>query len=346
MMAHPNSPSEAVGGPVRHIPVLLDEVVEALAPQQGQWVLDGTFGFGGYSTAIMQAGANVLGVDQDPEAAARADSLKEQFGDQLRFEAGRFSQLADIAQAQGLSPLDAVVLDIGVSSMQLDDAHRGFSFMQDGPLDMRMAQSGTSAADVINTYSSMDLGQIFKQLGEEKQAKRIAQAITERVKQSPFETTLDLASCIEKAVGRKPQQKIHPATKVFQALRIYVNGELDELIDGLVAAENCLKPGGRLVVVTFHSLEDRIVKRFFQERSKLHAGGSRYMPQQDLAPPSFEMLAKGAVGPGEEELERNPRARSAKLRAGLRTEAPVHPLDARALGLPRLLAEARTGETK
>jgi 16S rRNA (cytosine1402-N4)-methyltransferase len=344
MMTHPTSDDEMAGGPVRHIPVLLQEVLDALSPQQGQWVLDGTFGFGGYSTAIMKAGANVLGVDRDPEAAERAAVLQGTFGSQLKFQAGCFGELAEIAEEQGLAPLDAVVLDIGVSSMQLDDAHRGFSFMQDGPLDMRMAQSGTSAADVVNGYESKDLAQIFKQLGEEKQARRIAEAIVAQRAQQPFETTLDLANCIEKAVGRKPQQKIHPATRVFQALRIFVNAELDELVDGLVAAEKCLKPGGRLVVVTFHSLEDRIVKRFFQERSKKHAGGSRYMPEQALAEPSFEMIVKGAVGPGDEELERNPRARSAKLRAAYRTEAPVHSLDARALGLPRLLADSRTGE--
>ncbi|MCV6574443.1 MAG: 16S rRNA (cytosine(1402)-N(4))-methyltransferase RsmH [Cohaesibacter sp.] len=344
MMAHPTSEDEMVGGPVRHIPVLLDEVLSSLDPQEDQWVLDGTFGYGGYSSAIMQTGANVLGVDRDPEASERAVILQQIFGPQLRFQSGCFSELAQIAQDQGLAPLDGVVLDIGVSSMQLDDAHRGFSFMQDGPLDMRMAQSGVSAADVVNGYDSKDLGQIFKQLGEEKQARRIAEAIVAQRVDRPFVTTLDLANCIEKAVGRKPQQKIHPATRVFQALRIFVNAELDELVDGLVAAEKCLKPGGRLVVVTFHSLEDRIVKRFFQERSKIHAGGSRYMPQQDLAAPSFEMIVKGAVGPGESELERNPRARSAKLRAGMRTDAPVHALDARALGLPRLLADSRTGE--
>jgi 16S rRNA (cytosine1402-N4)-methyltransferase len=345
MMTHPTSLDEMVGGPVRHIPVLLQEVLDALDPQEGQWVLDGTFGFGGYSTAIMKAGANVLGVDRDPEAAARAAVLQESFDEQLKFQAGRFGELAQIAQEQGIAPLDAVVLDIGVSSMQLDDAHRGFSFMQDGPLDMRMAQSGVSAADVVNGYESKDLGQIFKQLGEEKQARRIAEAIVAQRASQPFVTTLDLANCIEKAVGRKPHQKIHPATRVFQALRIFINAELDELVDGLVAAEKCLKPGGRLVVVTFHSLEDRIVKRFFQERSKRHAGGSRHMPEQDLADPSFEMLVKGAVGPGEEELERNPRARSAKLRAAVRSNAPIHALDARALGLPRLLADNRTGES-
>lgn len=344
MMAHPTSDDEMVGGPTRHVPVLLQEVLDTLSPEKGQWVLDGTFGFGGYSSAIMKAGSNVLGVDRDPEAAVRATVLQQTFGSQLKFQAGCFGELAEIAMEQGLAPLDAVVLDIGVSSMQLDDAHRGFSFMQDGPLDMRMAQSGASAADVVNGYESKELAQIFKQLGEEKQARRIAEAIVAQRAQQSFETTLDLANCIEKAVGRKPQQKIHPATRVFQALRIFVNAELDELVDGLVAAEKCLKPGGRLVVVTFHSLEDRIVKRFFQERSKKHAGGSRYMPEQELAEPSFEMIVKGAVGPGDEELERNPRARSAKLRAAYRTEAPVHDLDARALGLPRLLADNRVGE--
>lgn len=331
-----------IAAAARHIPVLLSEVIEALEPKAGQWILDGTFGFGGYSTAILNQGANVLGIDRDPEAGARAVQLQEQFGEHLRFAAGCFGELEALAGQEGIAP-DAIVLDIGVSSMQLDDAERGFSFMQDGPLDMRMSQSGLSAADVVNQYDEAELARIFRELGEEKQARRIAHAIIEQRKNKLFETTLDLARTIEKAVGRKPQQKIHPATRVFQALRIFVNGELDELVDALCAAERCLAPGGRLVVVTFHSLEDRIVKRFFQERSKTHAGGSRYMPEQDLAAPSFTMLVKGGVGPGEEELARNPRARSAKMRAGERTEAVPHDLDARGLGLPRLLAESRSG---
>ncbi|WP_319532221.1 16S rRNA (cytosine(1402)-N(4))-methyltransferase RsmH [uncultured Cohaesibacter sp.] len=329
---------------VRHIPVLLDEVIEALEPQEGQWVLDGTFGFGGYSSAILDKGANVLGVDRDPLAAERAAELKEIYGGRLRFVAGCFGELAEIAEGEGLSPLDAVVLDIGVSSMQLDEAERGFSFMNDGPLDMRMSQSGPTAADVVNSYEETELVRIFRELGEEKLARRIAGAIAARRKQATFETTLDLARVIEKCVGRKPQQKIHPATRVFQALRIFVNGELDELVDGLVAAENSLKPGGRLVVVTFHSLEDRIVKRFFQERSKTHSGGSRYMPELDLEAPSFEMIVKGGTGPSDGELARNPRARSAKMRAGVRTEAASHSLDARGLGLPKMLAESRSGD--
>lgn len=326
----------------RHIPVLLSEVIKALEPQKGQWILDGTFGFGGYSAAILKAGACVLGIDRDPEAARRAAHMQALFGDRLRFAAGCFGELEALAGQEDIRP-DAIVLDIGVSSMQLDDAERGFSFMQEGPLDMRMSQSGLSAADVVNQYDEAELIRIFRELGEEKQARRIAHAIVEQRKTKVFETTLDLARVIEKAVGRKPQQKIHPATRVFQALRIFVNGELDELVDALCAAERCLEPGGRLVVVTFHSLEDRIVKRFFQERSKTHAGGSRYMPEQDLAAPSFDMLVKGGVGPGDDELARNPRARSARMRAGLRTDAAPHDLDARGLGLPRLLAESRSG---
>ena len=327
----------------RHIPVLLDPVLAAIQPKEGEWVLDGTFGFGGYSRAIMDQGASVLGVDRDPEAAKRALVLQGDYQNRLRFVSGCFGELADIAAAESLSPLDAIVLDIGVSSMQLDEAERGFSFMQDGPLDMRMSQSGPTAADVVNEMAEGDLIRIFRELGEEKQGRRIASAILARRAITPFETTLDLAGVIEKAVGRKPQQKIHPATRVFQALRIYVNGELDELVDGLMAAERCLKPGGRLVVVTFHSLEDRIVKRFFQERSKTHAGGSRYLPERDLAAPSFEMAVKGGVGPDKEELERNPRSRSAKMRAGIRTDAAPHPMDAYGLGLPRMLAESRLG---
>nr|WP_321980273.1 16S rRNA (cytosine(1402)-N(4))-methyltransferase RsmH [uncultured Cohaesibacter sp.] len=335
--------SDGSGSAARHVPVLLKPVIDALAPEGGQWVLDGTFGFGGYSEAILKCGANVLGVDRDPEAAERAAVLQAQYGDKLKFVAGCFGELADIADEAGCAPLDAVVLDIGVSSMQLDEAERGFSFMNDGPLDMRMSQSGPTAADVVNDYSEAELVRIFRELGEEKQARRIAGSIVARRGSVPFSRTLDLANVIERVVGRKPQQKIHPATRVFQALRIFVNGELDELVDGLVAAERCLKPGGKLVVVTFHSLEDRIVKRFFQERSKTHAGGSRHMPEQDLAAPSFDMLVKGGVGPDDEELERNPRARSAKMRAGVRTDAAPHMLDASGLGLPRMLAESRSG---
>ena len=335
--------SEQEGEVARHVPVLLDEVINALDPQSGQWVLDGTFGFGGYASAILEAGANVLGVDRDPEAAVRAAHMQLHYGERLRFVDGCFGQLQDIAEGQRLAPLDAIVLDIGVSSMQLDEAERGFSFMNDGPLDMRMSQSGPTAADIVNDYEEVELVRIFRELGEEKQARRIAGAIVARREQAAFATTHDLANLIEKTVGRKPQQKIHPATRVFQALRIFVNGELDELVDGLVAAERCLKPGGKLVVVTFHSLEDRIVKRFLQERSKTHPGGSRHMPEQDLAAPSFTMLVKGGIGPGDVELVRNPRARSAKMRAGVRTDAAPHSVDARGLGLPKMLAENRSG---
>ena len=340
------SPFEQIDDAARHVPVLLGEVIDALEPKPEQWILDGTFGFGGYSAAILRTGANVLAVDRDPEAAERAVAMQEEFGERLAFVAGCFGELADIAQQAGHAPLDAIVLDIGVSSMQLDEAERGFSFMNDGPLDMRMSQSGPTAADIVNQHEEYDLMRIFRELGEEQQGRRIASAIVARRAETPFETTLDLANLIEKTIGRNPKKKVHPATKVVQALRIYVNGELNELVDGLIAAENCLKPGGRLVVVTFHSLEDRIVKRFFAERSKTHAGGSRHMPEKDLAAPSFTMLVKGGTGPGQDELERNPRARSAKLRAGVRTDAAPHDLDARGLGLPKMLAESRSGGHK
>ena len=200
----------------RHIPVLLDEVIAALAPEPGQWILDGTFGYGGYSAAIMDKGAHVIGVDRDPEALARAEVLKAHYGEQLTFSEGCFSELADIAGELGHGQLDGVVLDIGVSSMQLDEGARGFSFMQDGPLDMRMSQSGPTAADIVNQYEEAELVRIFRELGEEKQARRIAQALVARQDQSLFETTLDLAGAIEKTVGRKPQQKIHPATRCFR----------------------------------------------------------------------------------------------------------------------------------
>jgi 16S rRNA (cytosine1402-N4)-methyltransferase len=319
----------AVGGPARHVPVLLAEVIAALSPAPGQTIVDGTFGAGGYTRAILATGASVVAIDRDPAAIAAGRSLEVSSGGRLRLVQGRFSQLDDhVAQADG------VVLDIGVSSMQLDEAERGFSFRSDGPLDMRMAQSGASAADIVNGFKAGDLTRIFGLLGEERHAGRIARMIEKRRDRKPFERTLDLADAIETHVGRNPKDRIHPATRVFQALRIFVNDELGELAKALFAAERALKPGGRLAVVTFHSLEDRIVKRFIADRSG-NPAVSRHLPETQVRAPTFEKHG-GALAPGETEIDANPRARSAKLRAAIRTEAPPRAVDFSIFGLPKL----------
>ncbi len=332
MADHGGRDSEAVSGPVRHIPVLLPEVLDALAPEKGQIILDGTFGAGGYSTAIMQAGANVIALDRDPNAIAGGQVLVDEFSGQLTLIHSKFSDLADHAPAGGL---DGVVLDIGVSSMQIDEAERGFSFQKNGPLDMRMSAEGPTAADVVNRMKVGDLIRIFSFLGEEKQPARIAHAIERHRAETPFETTRDLANLIELTTPRKAKDKIHPATRVFQALRIFVNDELGELARALFAAEQSLKPGGRLVVVTFHSLEDRIVKRFFADRSG-RTGGSRHLPQAFEKPVIFEQIGKNVVLASDAEADVNPRARSAKLRAGLRTGSPAGAADLSIFDLPDL----------
>ncbi len=301
-----------------HVPVLLDEVVDALAPKPGQTVIDGTFGAGGYTRAILKAGAAVIAFDRDPTAQKFAEGLP---GDRFRLVERRFSELADEA---GEGVVDGVVLDIGVSSMQLDEAERGFSFMRDGPLDMRMAASGQTAADLVNETEQAELARILFVYGEERESRRIARAIVRRREEQPFTRTLELAEFIEKALGGRRGAKVHPATRSFQALRIAVNEELSELEAGLAAAEHALKAGGRLCVVTFHSLEDRIVKTFLAVRAGRTPSGSRHAPPVDAgAAPSFELLFNGARGPSEAELAANPRARSAKLRAAVRTAAPV-----------------------
>jgi len=329
MMTSDGEDDHAVGGSAPHIPVLLDEVIAALALKAGDRIVDGTFGAGGYTKAILAQGANVVAVDRDPDAISAGRELEAQSGGRLQLVHGPFSQLDDYAH-----DVDGVVLDIGVSSMQLDQAERGFSFRFDGPLDMRMAQEGLSAADVVNRFKSGDLARIFGFLGEERHAGRIARMIEKRRAVRFFERTRDLAEAIADHVGRNPKDKIHPATRVFQALRIYVNDELGELARALFAAERALKPGGRLVVVTFHSLEDRIVKRFIVNRSG-NAAGSRYMPETQVQAATFEKSG-GAVGPSEAETEANPRARSAKLRAAIRTEAPARSDDLSIFGLPKL----------
>ena len=298
-----------------HTSVLLDEVVAALEPAPGKLIVDGTFGAGGYSRAFLATGADVVAFDRDPSARKFAEGLGEHF----RLVDGRFSQMAD---ELGEGVADGVALDLGVSSMQLDQAERGFSFMRDGPLDMRMGADGPTAADIVNTAEPAELARIFYVYGEERQSRRVAAFIARRRAEQAFTRTLDLAEVVEKALGGRRGAAIHPATRVFQALRIAVNDELGQLERGLEAAEATLAPGGRLAVVTFHSLEDRIVKAFLTERTGNAPGGSRHAPVAvDTRKPSFTLSFKGAREAGEAELAANPRARSAKIRAAVRTGA-------------------------
>jgi len=301
-----------------HVPVLLNEVVDALQPRAGKLLVDGTFGAGGYSRALLAAGASVIAFDRDPSARKFAEGLP---ADRFRLVERRFSELDD---ETGEAAVDGVVFDIGVSSMQLDEAERGFSFMRDGPLDMRMADKGPTAADLVNEAETAELARILFVYGEERESRRIARAIARRREEQPFTRTLELAEFIEKTLGGRRGAKVHPATRSFQAIRIAVNEELSELEAGLAAAERALKVGGRLCVVTFHSLEDRIVKTFFAVRAGKTPGGSRHAPPVEAAAaPTFSLLFNGAQGPSTAELAANPRARSAKLRAAVRTDAPV-----------------------
>lgn len=320
-----------------HIPVLLEPLLAQAAPIRGVW-LDGTFGAGGYTRGLLDAGAaRVIGVDQDPEVFARAAPWAEGYGDRLRLEEGNFQDLDNLAG----ETLDGVVLDIGVSSMQLDQATRGFSFAKDGPLDMRMAQRGETAADLVNGLSEAALADVLHQYGEERAARRIARAIVADRTATPFTTTRQLAGLIERLMPRPRPGQPHAATRSFQALRIAVNDELGALARGLMAAERALRPGGVLAVVTFHSLEDRVVKRFLRARSGGGAQASRHMPEVVQEAPRFSLLTRKAVEPSADEVAANPRARSAKLRMARRTDAPAGPVAMTALGLPRIALEDR-----
>lgn len=302
-----------------HLPVLLDEVVEGLAVVPGETLVDGTFGAGGYTKALLGRGAGrVIGFDRDPDAIAKGSSLVPD--PRLMLVEERFSQMDRVLAERGLLPVDGIALDIGVSSMQLDQADRGFSFSNDGPLDMRMSQSGTSAADFLNHAEEGEIARVLKEYGEEPRARAVARAI---VAARPLTRTAELAAVVRRALGYRQGQKSDPATRTFQAIRIHLNAELDELEQGLRAAERSLRPGGRLAVVTFHSLEDRIVKRFLRTRSGATPAGSRHRPMAAAGPaPTFEQVAK-PVSPSEAELARNPRARSARLRTAVRTAAPA-----------------------
>ncbi|WP_100259447.1 16S rRNA (cytosine(1402)-N(4))-methyltransferase RsmH [Qipengyuania seohaensis] len=303
-----------------HIPVLLDEVIEALDPQPGDVIIDATFGAGGYTRALLERGATVHAFDRDPDAIASGRTWREteQTPPRLILHPHRFSEMLDVMTSAGVAKVDGVVMDIGVSSMQLDQAERGFAFSSDGPLDMRMSQDGDSAADFLNSADESTIADVIYQYGEERQSRRVARAI---VAARPLETTGELARVVRKALGHKPHDKKDPATRTFQAIRIHVNGELDELSQGLSAAEHLLREGGRLAVVSFHSLEDRIVKRYLREASSTPSA-SRHVPMVTQDDPVFSKVSK-AIKPGKAELERNPRARSSVLRHATRTTTPA-----------------------
>ena len=332
-----------------HIPVLLDEVMAALAPIAGGIFIDGTFGAGGYTRALLERGAaQVIAIDRDPEALSAGAALVEASGGRLTLVDGVFAELDRIAETHAAGPVTGVVLDIGVSSMQIDQAGRGFSFLRDGPLDMRMAQTGISASDLVNRAGERGLADIIYHYGEDRAARRIARTIVAARAGEPITRTGQLAEIVAGCLPRQRPGQIHPATRTFQALRIAVNDELGQLVLALEAAESVLAPGGRLVVVTFHSLEDRIVKRYFQFASGQEGPGSRHGPARQGPPPRYRRPARAAK-PGEAEIALNPRARSSRLRAAVRTDAPPVRVDPARLGLPpapvaaELIAEPMRG---
>lgn len=330
----PSAPSADMGTDP-HIPVLLAPLLRAVAPVAGTWV-DGTFGAGGYARGLITAGAaQVIGIDRDPLAHEMAADWLPQFDGRIALRQANFDQMDEIA-----SDVDGVVLDLGVSSMQLDQAERGFSFMKDGPLDMRMAQDGLTAAELVNTTSAEALADILYTYGEERASRRIARAIVAARQTAPILRTTELTRIVESCLPRPKPGQSHPATRSFQALRIAVNDEYGALMRGLMAAERALKTGGLLAVVSFHSVEDRMVKRFLQARAGQTGRANRYAPEIDAVRPAFEIVTRKAVGPDADELSVNPRARSAKLRVARRTAAPAGDIDAGQIALP-LLKEGR-----
>ena len=328
-MTQPDRTAGAAGG---HRPVMLREVLEVLNPRDGGIYVDGTFGAGGYSRALLDAAdCTVWGVDRDPDAIAAGAALAQRYRGRLNLVTGRFGDMATLLNARGVDATDGIALDIGVSSMQLDRPERGFSFRADGPLDMRMEKQGESAADVVNERSERELADLIHHYGEERRARAIARAIVSARRTAPITGTLQLAEIVRRLFGGKSPTGIDPATRTFQALRIYVNDELGELDRGLVAAEALLRSGGRVAVITFHSLEDRRVKRFLRLRSGRAPQQSRHRPQRPAASfdpdPSFRLLPADGSIPTTDEVRANPRARSARLRVGERTAAPAWPRD-------------------
>lgn len=310
-----------------HFPVMRDEALQMLNLKDGGTYVDGTFGNGGYTDSMLKAAnTNVIAIDRDPDAVARAGRFTAIYGDRFTIIPGAFGDMATLLAGRGITQVDGIVLDLGVSSPQLDEAARGFSFREDGPLDMRMSQDGPSAADVVNTMAADKLADIIYELGEEKQSRRVAQAIVDARQIAPIETTLQLAKIV-RSVVRKSNDGIDPATRTFQALRLHVNDELGELQRALASAAQLLAPGGRLVVVSFHSLEDRIVKHFLRAQSAHGASPSRHLPPLPGAAndgrPAFTVLTRSAMPPSPEECRANPRSRSARLRAAERTAAPI-----------------------
>lgn len=303
-----------------HIPVLLNEVVESIAPKDGGIYVDGTFGAGGYTRAVLDAAdCTVYAIDRDPDAIREGQKLVDAYKGRLHLLHGTFGEMAELVRGEGVDFVDGVMLDIGVSSMQIDRAERGFSFQKDGALDMRMSQNGLSAADVLNTFGEREIADIIYKYGEERFSRRIAAAVVEQRKTAPFKTTLEFADLIRRTVPHK-REDIDPATRSFQALRIYVNDELGQLESGLSAAHNLLKAGGRMAVVSFHSLEDRIVKTFMQEKSGKTANPSRYMPVVEKQAATLKTITKKPILPTESETKFNPRARSARLRVAEKAE--------------------------
>jgi 16S rRNA (cytosine1402-N4)-methyltransferase len=334
MMTSSDSGHAVAGGLARHIPVLIRPAVELLDVRSGGVYIDATFGAGGYTREILAAAnCRVVALDRDQGAVARGADLVQAAGGRLVLVEDKFSNLRAAAHSWGHDAVDGVVFDLGVSSMQLDQAERGFSFRHDGPLDMRMGREGPTAADIVAAASERDLAAILAVLGEERHARAVARAIVAARADAPIRTTRALADIVARVVHARPGA-IHPATRTFQALRIFVNEELAELAEGLDAAEQVLKPGGRLVVVTFHSLEDRIAKSFLVARSR-RSGPSRHRPEVEQAAAMFRVLTKRPIVPDEAEVVANPRARSAKLRAAERTDAPIDPLASPGL-LPRV----------
>jgi len=315
----------------RHIPVLLQAILDHVAPVSGVWV-DGTLGAGGYAKGLLDAGAEkLIGIDRDPLAHELAGVWAADYGDRVALHQTTFSKLDEVADQ-----VDGVVLDLGVSSMQLDLAERGFSFQGDGPLDMRMSQTGRSAKELVNELDEAQIADIIYLYGEDRASRRIAKAIVKARELAPIETTGRLAEIIQSVMPRPKPGQSHPATRSFQAIRIAVNDEFGELVAGLEAAERALKPGGLLAVVSFHSLEDRVVKRFMRLRAGEAGGGSRYAPAQVPEPATFQLISKKAIGPNAQELEDNPRSRSALLRLARRTDVPARDVSAKTVGAPQL----------